>query len=383
MSRIRRALGALGVGVGAAVLALVGWLGWTFGEGAPYPDRSGPPRLGDAALELVVSHPEPIGNLAVAADGRVFFTVHPESRPRGALLWVADEGLTRPWPDEAAQAKFVTPLGARIDGQGRLWVIDHGQHGLMGATLWGFDTTTGAVVAEHRLGSDVAPMGSMLQDLTISADGATAYVADISVVRREPAVIVVNTSSGAARRVLSGHPALSAQPWRVRAPGGDLVLLGGLLTLTLGLDGVALSQDGDWLWLAAMCHDTVFRVPTAALLDEGLSEAALSAQLVAVGKKPLNDGIIADSGGAILIGDVEHQAISRVTEDGAAETLLRSPRLRWVDGMSFGPDGALYIADSALPDVMLRSHAHIDAQAPYFIWRFTPPAGDYTPPSPG
>jgi hypothetical protein len=50
--------------------------------------------------------------------------------------------------------------------------------------------------------------------------------------------------------------------------------------------------------------------------------------------------------------------------------------------MSFGPDGALYIADSALPDVMLRSHAHIDAQAPYFIWRFTPPAGDYTPPSP-
>ena len=56
--------------------------------------------------------------------------------------------------------------------------------------------------------------------------GATAFVADISVVRREPAVIVVNTSTGAARRVLSGHPALSAQPstmmltgrsWRCRA----------------------------------------------------------------------------------------------------------------------------------------------------------------------
>ncbi|MBK9364945.1 MAG: hypothetical protein IPN01_01275 [Deltaproteobacteria bacterium] len=376
MSRIRRALGALGVGVGAAALALVGWVGWTFRGGEPFPDRSGPPRLGDAALELVVSHPEPIGNLAVAADGRVFFTAHPESRPRGALLWVADEGLTRPWPDEATQAKFVTPLGAQIDGQGRLWVIDHGQHGIKGATLWAFDTTTGAVLYEHRLQSDVAPMGSMLQDLTISADGLTAFVADISVVRRQPAVIVVNTTTGAARRVLSGHPALSAQPWLVRAPGGNLRYFGGLLTLTLGLDGIALSRDGQWVWLAAMCHDTVFRVPTAALMDETLSEEALSAQLVAVGKKPLNDGITTDDGGAVLIGDVEHSAISRITEDGSAETLLRSPRLRWVDGMSFGPDGALYIADSALPEVMLQSHAHIDAQAPYIIWRVTLPTGD-------
>lgn len=372
MSRIRRALGALGVGVGAAALAAVGWAAWTFGEGAPYPDRSGPPRLGDAALELVVSHPEPVGNLAVAADGRVFFTAHPEGRPRGAKLWVADEGLTRPWPDEPTQARLVAPLGVQIDGQGRLWVIDHGQHGLMGATLWGFDAATGAVLREHRLPSDVAPVGSMLQDLAVSADGAVAYVADISAVGREPAVIVVNTETGAARRVLSGHPALRAQPWLVRAPGGNLRFFGGLITLTLGLDGVALSRDGQWLWLAAMCHDTLYRVPTAALLDETLSEEALGAQLVAVGKKPLNDGIITDADGAALVGDVEHQSISRITADGAAETLLRSPRLRWVDAMSFGPDGALYIADSALPEVMLRSHAHIDAHAPYVIWRVDP-----------
>lgn len=379
MSRIRRALGALGVGIGAAVLAVVGWAGWTFSEGAPYPDRSGPPRLGDADLELVVSHPEPIGNLAVAPDGRVFFTAHPEGRPRGAKLWVAKDGLTRPWPDEATQARLVAPLGVQLDGQGRLWVIDHGQHGLMGATLWAFDAATGATLHEHRLPSSVAPMGSMVQDLAISADGQTAFLADISALRRDPAILVVNTSTGAARRVLSGHPALSAQPWLVRAPGGNLRFFGGLITLTLGLDGVALSRDGQWLWLAAMCHDTAYRLPTAALLDASLSDEALGAQLVAVGKKPLNDGITTDAGGAALIGDVEHQSITRLTEDGGAETLIRSPRLRWVDAMSFGPDGALYVADSALPEAMLRSHSHIDAHAPYFIWRFTPPVGAEAP----
>ena len=53
-------------------------------------------------------------------------------------------------------------------------------------------------------------------------------------------------------------------------------------------------------------------------------------------------------------------------------TVIRSPRIRWADGLSFGPDGWLYLADSALPELVLRSRNHIDAQGPYYIFRFDP-----------
>ena len=55
-------------------------------------------------------------------------------------------------------------------------------------------------------------------------------------------------------------------------------------------------------------------------------------------------------------------------------TLLRSDRLRWPDALSFGPDGWLYIADSALGEVILQPREHIKSHGPYKIFRFKPGA---------
>ena len=57
-----------------------------YGPGVPYPDLTTTPTLGEDALVEVLSYPEPVGNVAVAADGRIFFTVHPEARPQGNKL---------------------------------------------------------------------------------------------------------------------------------------------------------------------------------------------------------------------------------------------------------------------------------------------------------
>ena len=50
-------------------------------------------------------------------------------------------------------------------------------------------------------------------------------------------------------------------------------------------------------------------------------------------------------------------------------TLVRSSKIRWADGLSFGPDGYLYIADSAIPEQILQTSKHIHSQGPYFIFR--------------
>ena len=93
-----------------------------YGGGAPYPDMSTIPRLSTDAIEEVLTYPEPIGNVAVNAEGRLFFTVHPESRPRGNKLLEYVDGAALPYPSGQLQSElFDTVLGVAIDRFDRLW----------------------------------------------------------------------------------------------------------------------------------------------------------------------------------------------------------------------------------------------------------------------
>jgi hypothetical protein len=79
-----------------------------------------------------------------------------------------------------------------------------------------------------------------------------------------------------------------------------------------------------------------------------------------------------DIHGNVFITDIEHSAIFLVSQDRELRTLIRSQQIRWPDALSFGPNGWLYIADSALSDVVLQSRDHIKSQGPYKIFRFQP-----------
>ena len=62
--------------------------------------------------------------------------------------------------DGGGAAALDTPLGVRIDGQDRLWVIDHGFHGLRQPRLWAIDIKTRTVVHQVDLPRSVAGPGS-------------------------------------------------------------------------------------------------------------------------------------------------------------------------------------------------------------------------------
>ena len=83
--------------------------------------------------------------------------------------------------------------------------------------------------------------------------------------------------------------------------------------------------------------------------------------------------------GNIYLTDIEHGGLAVVGPDRRLQTLFSSPRLRWPDGLSFGPGGYLYIADSNLSELMMQSRGHMRGQAPYFLFRIklpqTAPAG--------
>jgi sugar lactone lactonase YvrE len=361
------------VAVAILVVTLAGMIFALFGRGQNYPDLSDAPRLEEGTIEAVVVSPRPIGNAAVSATGRIFYTIHPESNPDYPKLYEWLDGKPVPFPAEADQPKlFQTPLGVKIDAKNRLWIIDPGNHGLGLPKLIAMDLSTNDVVEEFNFTSDIAPIGSFLQDLQISTDGRWVYIADVGFWAKRPALVIYDTQTKTARRVLNRHASVYPQNYLIRNQIKDMSFFGGLLEMKTGVDGIALSRDDQWIYFAAMNHDTLYRIPTASLQDATLDDAALANKVEAVGKKPLNDGLSIDDQNNVFITDIEHQAVMQLSPDGKLSTVVKDKRIRWADGLTFGPDGWLYLADSAIPELVLQSAEHHKQAAPYYIWRFKP-----------
>lgn len=352
-------------------LAIITTVWVRYGGGAPYPDLSTAPMLAAAAFEEVLHYPEPIGNVAVNRDGRIFFTVHPEARPTGNKLLEYVAGAAVPYPSGALQSQlFDTVLGVSIDRFNRLWTIDHGKHGLASPRIIAIDLDSGEILRDQTFNRSLAPVGSFLQDLQVSADGRTVIIADTSFLRKMPAIIVYDVATGEARRVLESHPSVAAEPYVIRSDSREMKYLGGAVAMRGGVDGVALGSD--WLYYGALSGSGLYRVALADLRDDRLLADNLARRVERISDKPMSDGMSIDAIGNIYITDVEHGAIFVVGPKQPLTTLIRSKSVRWPDALSFGPDGYLYLADSALPDVILRTREHIKAAGPYRVFRFRP-----------
>jgi sugar lactone lactonase YvrE len=358
----------LAVGLIAAIVIRV-----RYGGGEPFPDVSTPPLLVEAALEDVLSYPEPIGNVAISKDGRIFFTVHPESRPQGNKLLEWVDGAAVPYPNGGVQpALFNTVLGLEIDRQNRLWTIDNGNHGFAAPRLLAFDLADGNILHDHKFRPETAPAGSFLQDVQISADGQTVFIADASIWRKRPAIVVYDVATRAARRVLESHTSVVAQNFVVRNPIRDMRFFGGLVSLKAGIDGIAVDDKNDWLYFAAMNNDGLYRVSVRDLVNPDMTARELEKEVERFSDKPMSDGLDTDLADNIYITDVEHGSVFIVGQDRELKTIIRSRQIRWADGLSFGPNGWLYLADSAIPELILKSKEHIRSQGPYHIYRFKP-----------
>ena len=350
----------------AFLLTVVAWV--RYGGGQPYPDLSSSPEFESSELEEVLSYGQPIGNVAVSRDGRIFFTVHPEARPKGNKLLEFVDGASVPFPDgQSQQELFDTVLGVAIDRFDRLWTIDHGNHGMRTARLLAFDIHTGELIHDQAFDEAIAPLGSFLQDLQVSADGKTVVIADASFWRTSPALIVYDIETATARRVLRSHESVSAENYLIEANGRVMSFAGGVVSLRGGVDGIALGDE--WLYYGALSGSSLYRVRLSDIRDPSIPNSQIKARVELVGPKPLSDGLSVDFLGNVYITDVEHNAIFRLDKNGELRTLIRSTQIRWPDALSFGPDGWLYVADSALTDVVLQSKNHIESNAPYKIFR--------------
>jgi sugar lactone lactonase YvrE len=341
-----------------------------YGGGEFYEDLSTTPLLDSTQLETVLTYPEPIGSVAVSDSGRIFFTIHPESRPQGNKLleWVA--GAAVPFPSGTVQPHlFDTVLGITIDRQLRLWSIDHGRQGFGEPRILAFDLRSGDVVHDFKFRSETAPFGSFLQDLSVSADGRFVIISDGSILRKNPGLVVYDVEKKSARRILESHESVVAENIVIRNPIKDLSFLGGMFTLKGGVNGITIDPDDEWLYFAAINNSGLYRLRMEDAIDPLLPAEEVRARVERFSDKPLSDGLSVDRHGNIFITDVEHNAISIINDGRQLTTLVRSSDIRWPAAITFGPQGYLYVADSAFPELVLETKNHIEQQGPYAIFR--------------
>ena len=322
-----------------------------------------------APLELVATfaNPRQVTGVAVSKTGRIF--VNFPRWEEDVMVSVAEVGPNArlaPYPDAGWNAfrnvdptaaepgrSFVCVQSVTVDAQDRLWVLDPAAPGLSfevtgGPKLVCIDLATNRVTRVYRFGTDVAPQGSYLNDLRFTADGRRAVITNSGA---PGCLIAFDVETGAARRVLVGHPSTQFDKSVTITVGGKpLQRLDGE-PAHFSADGIMLDGQDRFAYWQATTGKTMYRIPVAALFDRSLSPAQLGAQVHVAATTFVTDGYWFSHRSGMLVTAAEEFSVRRLESDGRFTSLVRDRRLLWPDSMAEGPDGAIYVTASHIPEM--------------------------------
>lgn len=315
----------------------------------PKPTQAAEPRLA-----LAFALPDAVTNgVAVTPDGRIFAAlarIDGSAGPRVVEIW---DGQPASFPDAAWNAygdgsdptrTLVWVNSLRIGPEGDLWLVDTGAPGFGKAMRPGGCKLVQVDVAHSRVRRTV-PLDAMLTPSSFVDDvrfnGPRAYLTDAGA----PGLIVLDLATGTGRRVLEGHPSvtaarpISAEGRIVHGPDGNPVFV--------HADQLEVSPDGAWLYYQA-CTGPLYRIPTRLLDEPGTTAAALAEAVAIVADTPPTGGTAIAADGTIFVSDTDTQRIVRIAPDGTSSTLIQDPRLLWVDAMWLDATGRLWMPAAQL-----------------------------------
>ncbi|MGJ7917953.1 L-dopachrome tautomerase-related protein [Massilia sp. LXY-6] len=323
-----------------------------------------------ASIELVADFGHQVTGVSVSETGRIFVNFPRWTEDSAVSVAELKDGELTPYPDKEwnawrnAKKDQLTPgdhwvcvQSVVADQRGSLWVLDPAAPAQAhvvskGPKLVQIDLATDKVARTIAFDEDAAPQGSYLNDVRFSNDGKYAFITDSGV---RGALLVVDLAAGKTARVLDGHSStqmkkglnVSADGKVLRRPDGRGV--------EFSADGIELSKDGAWLYWQAIKGDELYRIPTAALVGDGLDGKDLSDQVEHYGINGVNDGLLIARGtDDMYLSAVQDNAIKvRKLSDGPqaqAKLVVQDERLRWPDTFSKGPDGTIYVTTSHIQD---------------------------------
>jgi sugar lactone lactonase YvrE len=325
--------------IAVALILVIGFGGWN----KPNARSQTSPKL-----EVVTELSQAPGNIALHSENRIFLSLHQFFQPEWRVVEAFPNGELLPFPNKAwsqgnspHRVALDAVLGIQADANDIVWMLDNGLRNGSTPKLVGWDSQRDRLVKIIYLPSPITPENAFVNDLAIDANINYIYIADPAG-GDNAALIVINTLTGMARRVLEGHQSvvpedvelvIDGEPVQRQLPDGSVV------KPKVGVNPIALDAAGEWLYFGPMHGTSMYRIRTADLRDTNLSEEQLAARVERYSDKPICDGIAMDAAGNIYLGDLAENAIGVITSDRTYKILFRDDeQLSWIDAFSLGND---------------------------------------------
>ncbi len=293
--------------------------------------------------------------VTTSSDGRIFVNFPRIEGDKGMRIGeVLKNGKVIPYPNENwnnwevgadVNEKFVRTNSLRIESDGFLWIVDTGtpamgQNPLPGnaAKLVAIDVKTNKIAQIIPL-DQVSKTSTFIDDLRIL--GNTIYLTDAG----EPALIVLDRTTGKARRVLENHSS-TTDDLPIKAEGKVMKDEKGN-EVRIHADQLEISPDGQWLYFQP-ASGPLWKVETQYLNDPALSEAELESKVSLFYDTPSTGGTAIDADGNIYVSDIDKKQIIKISPNGEESLVIKDDRLLWADALWIDDEGYLWIPTGQL-----------------------------------
>jgi sugar lactone lactonase YvrE len=330
-------------------------------------------------LNVVATLDEVPGNITVTPDKRIIFSLHQFFSPDWRVAEWTQQGI-KPFPNPgiaSANDPDITlhsVLGLQSDSKGIVWMLDNGMRASETPKLVAWDTRQNKLHKVIMLPDPTTPADAFVNDLAVDETHDSIYITDPAG-GDNAALIVVDISSGDARRVLQGHQSVVPEELDLIIAGEALEIRqadGSTVRPRVGANPIALDTSNEWLYYGPMHGTSLYRIRVNDLLDREIEAEALADKVERYGRKPISDGISIDSDGNVYITDLANNAIGVIDHSREYRIYITDERLSWPDALSFGPDDRLYTVSNQLHKSALLHGGEETAKPPYYIFSFTP-----------
>ena len=307
--------------------------------------------------ELFGDNKYQLTGVAVSAKGRLF-TNYPIWSPvhKYSVVEVTSKTDAKPYPNEDVNSwkdgedgsrKFVSVQAVYVDDQDKLWVVDSANPGFAGVyqesdKLVRINLDTNKIERIYPM-KGIIDKDRYINDVRVDTKRQIAYITNSN----EGGIVIVDLKSGKVRMVLKGAPPTQTDPSYKFMIGGREVAMGGKL-MKVNSDGIALTPDGEWLFFKPLTDDKLYKVKSADLHNAELKDSELTARVVDLGHFNVTDGMEFDKYGNLYMGDMEKNAIIKLSPNLEKTVLMTDARLLWPDSYAVSKDGYLYISTSHL-----------------------------------